>query len=340
MTKQELESIARGIVVPGKGVLAADESFPTIKKRLTSINVESTEENRRAYRELLFTTPGFDEFISGVITFDETMRHKTAEGTPFPELLSSKGVYPGVKVDKGTRDLAGFPGEKFTQGLDGLRERLAEYVEMGAKFTKWRTVYTISKNTPTDYCIKLNSSELAQYAALSQEAGLVPIVEPEVLMDGDHSIQRCEDVTTAVLESVFTTLFEARVNLEGMLLKPNMVLSGVDSPDQAGVQEVAEATIRTLKRVVPAAVPGIVFLSGGQTPAQATEHLSAMNAIGGFPWKLSFSFGRALQAETLSIWQGKQANVPEAQKMFARRAKFTGMACFGEYSPAMESLSA
>ena len=340
MTKQELESIARGIVVPGKGVLAADESFPTIKKRLTSIDVESTEENRRAYRELLFTTPSFDEFISGVITFDETMRHKTADGIPFPELLSSKGVYPGVKVDQGTRDLAGFLGEKFTQGLDGLRERLAEYVELGAKFTKWRAVYTISKNTPTDYCIKLNASGLAQYAALSQEAGLVPIVEPEVLMDGDHSIQRCEDVTTAVLESVFTTLFEARVNLEGMLLKPNMVLSGVDSPDRADVQEVAEATIRTLKRVVPAAVPGIVFLSGGQTPAQATEHLSAMNAIGGFPWQLSFSFGRALQAEALSIWQGKQANVPEAQKVFARRAKLTGMACFGEYSPQMESLAA
>lgn len=337
MSNQELETVARGIVVPGKGILAADESFPTIKKRFTSIDVESTEENRRAYRELLFTTPGFEEFISGVITFDETMRHKTTDGIPFPELLNSKGVYPGVKVDKGTRDLAGFPGEKFTQGLDGLRERLVEYVELGAKFTKWRAVYTIGKNIPTNYGIKANSSGLAQYAALSQEAGLVPVVEPEVLMDGKHSIQQCEEVTTKVLESVFTTLFEARVKFEGMLLKPNMILSGKEHPEQAGVQEVAEATIRTLKRVVPPAVPGIVFLSGGQTPTQATEHLSAMNAIGGFPWKLSFSYGRALQEETLKCWLGDSANIEEAQKYFVRRAKFTGMACFGEYSPEMEA---
>jgi fructose-bisphosphate aldolase class I len=337
MSKQELETVARGIVVPGKGILAADESFPTIKKRFTSIDIESTEENRRAYRELLFTAPGFEEFISGVIMFDETMRHKTSDGVPFPDMLTSKGVYPGVKVDKGTRDLAGFPGEKFTQGLDGLRERLAEYVELGAKFTKWRAVYTIGKDIPTGYGIENNSSGLAQYAALSQEAGLVPVVEPEVLMDGKHSIHQCEEVTTEVLESVFTTLFDARVKFEGMLLKPNMIISGKENPEQAGVQEVAEATIRTLKRVVPPAVPGIVFLSGGQTPAQATEHLSAMNAIGGFPWQLSFSYGRALQEETLKCWLGDAANAEEAQKFFVRRAKFTGMACFGEYSPEMEA---
>lgn len=337
MSKQELETVARGIVVPGKGILAADESFPTIKKRFSSISVESTEENRRAYREMLFTTPGFEEFISGVITFDETLRHKTADGVPFPELLTSKGVYPGIKVDMGTRDLAGFPGEKFTQGLDGLRERLAEYVELGAKFTKWRAVYSIGKNIPSKHGMMVNAYGLAQYAALSQEAGLVPIVEPEVLMDGKHSIERCEEVTTAALETVFTTLFEARVSFEGMLLKPNMVISGKEHPEQSGVQEVAEATIRALKRSVPAAVPGIVFLSGGQTPAQATEHLSAMNAIGGFPWKLSFSYGRALQEETLKCWLGEAENIPEAQKLFMRRAKFTGMACFGEYSPEMEA---
>jgi fructose-bisphosphate aldolase class I len=303
MDKQKMETVARGIVAPGKGVLAADESFPTIKKRLNNINLESTEDYRRSYRELLFTTSGVEEFIGGVITFDETMRHKTTDGTPFPELLASRDIYPGVKVDKGTRDLALYPGEKFTQGLDGLRERLAEYVEMGATFTKWRTVYAIGKDIPTPYGYQINASSLAQYAALSQEAGLVPIVEPEVLME----------------------------------LKPNMILSGKSCPEQASVQEVAESTIRVLKRTVPPAVPGIVFLSGGQTPAQASENLSAMNAIGGFPWELSFSYGRALQEETLKAWVGKSENTDKAQKAFFRRAKLNSLARFGEYTPELES---
>ena len=339
MSMHELESVARGVVDPGKGILAADESFPTIKKRFDSINIETTEEQRRAYRELLFTTPGVEEFISGVITFDETMRHKSADGTPFPDLLSSKKIYPGIKVDKGTVPLPGYPGEKFTQGLDGLRERLAEYVELGAKFTKWRAVYPIGKNIPTPYGNKVNAEGLAQYAALSQEAGLVPIVEPEVLMDGDHSLERCEEVTTYALMTVFAALFEAGVSMEGMLLKPNMILAGKSCPDQASVQEAAEATIRVLKRTVPSAVPGIVFLSGGQTSVQATEHLSAMNTIGGFPWQLSFSYGRALQEDTLKAWVGKESNVAEAQKVFYRRAKLNSMARFGEYTPELESIA-
>jgi fructose-bisphosphate aldolase class I len=337
MDRQKLESVAQAIVAPGKGVLAADESFPTIEKRLKSINLESTEEYRRGYRELLFTTDGVEEFIGGVITFDETMRHETVDGIPFPELLTSRGIYPGIKVDKGTRDLALYPGEKFTQGLDGLRERLAEYVELGAAFTKWRTVYTIGKDIPTEYGYNANAASLAQYAALCQEAGLVPIVEPEVLMDGDHTIERCEEVTTYALEAVFAELFAAGVSLEGMLLKPNMILSGKDCSVQAGVQEIAEATIRVLKRTVPSAVPGIVFLSGGQTPAQATENLSAMNAIGGFPWQMSFSYGRALQEETLNSWLGKSENVPEAQKVFYRRAKLNSLARYGEYTPELET---
>lgn len=338
MSIHELESVARGVVAPGKGILAADESFPTIKKRFASINVETSEEHRRAYRELLFTTPGVEEFISGVITFDETMRHKSVDGTPFPELLSSKYMYPGIKVDKGAVPLPGYTGEKFTQGLDGLRERLAEYVKLGAKFTKWRAVYSIGKNTPTPYGNKVNAEGLAQYAALSQEAGLVPIVEPEVLMDGDHSIEKCEEVTAVTLKTVFGALFEAGVSMEGMLLKPNMILSGKSCPDQASVQQAAEATIRVLKRTVPSAVPGIVFLSGGQSSVQATEHLSAMNAIGGFPWQLSFSYGRALQEDTLKAWVGKESNVAEAQKVFYRRAKLNSMARFGDYSPKLESM--
>jgi fructose-bisphosphate aldolase class I len=337
MDLQKLETVARGIVAPGKGVLAADESFPTIKKRFDTIDVESTEENRRVYRQLLFTTEGAEEFIGGVITFDETMRHKSDDGTPFPDLLSSRGIYPGVKVDMGTRDLALHPGEKFTQGLDGLRERLAEYVELGAAFTKWRAVYKITNQLPSAYGYQANAAGLAQYAALSQEAGLVPIVEPEVLMDGDHTLERCEEVTTEALQAVFAELFAARVKFEGMLLKPNMVLAGKGCPQQASVQEVAEATIRVLKRTVPSSVPGIVFLSGGQTPAQATENLSAMNAIGGFPWQLSFSYGRALQEETLKTWLGKAEQLAEAQKMFYRRAKLNSLARFGEYSPELES---
>jgi len=340
MDLQKIEAVARGIVAPGKGVLAADESSPTIKKRFDSINIASTEENRRAYRDLLFTTEGAEEFIGGVITYDETMRQKSADGTPFPALLASRGIYPGVKVDMGTRDLALYPGEKFTQGLDGLRERLAEYVELEATFTKWRTVYTITNDLPSSYGYQTNAASLAQYAALSQEAGLVPIVEPEVLMDGDHGIDRCEEVTTQALEAVFAELFAAGVKLEGMLLKPNMILAGKDSSRQASVQEVAEATIRVLMRTVPPAVPGIVFLSGGQTPSQATENLSAMNAIGGFPWQLSFSYGRALQEETLKTWLGKEENFAAGKKMFYRRAKLNSLARYGEYSPELESVSA
>jgi len=340
MDLQKMEAVARGIVAPGKGVLAADESFPTIKKRFDSIGIESNEEYRRVYRELLFTAKGVEEFIGGVITFDETMRHKSTDGTPFPALLNSRGIYPGIKVDKGTRDLALYPGEKFTQGLDGLRERLAEYVELGAAFTKWRTVYTITDDLPTKYGYQTNAASLAQYAALCQEAGLVPIVEPEVLMDGDHTIDRCEEVTTEALEAVFAELYEAGVKFEGMLLKPNMILAGKDSSQQASVQEIAEATIRVLKRTVPSAVPGVVFLSGGQTPAQATENLSAMNAIGGFPWELSFSYGRALQEETLKTWLGKEENYEAGQKTFYRRAKLNSLARYGEYSPELESASA
>jgi len=340
MNNHELESIARTIVAPGRGILAADESFPTIKKRFTAINIESTEENRRVYREMLFTTPGVEEFISGVILFDETIRHAATGGAPFTKVLSDKGIFPGIKVDKGTVDLAGFPGEKITEGLDGLRQRLAEYHQLGAKFTKWRSVITIRERIPTSYCLAANAHGLAQFAALTQEAGLVPIVEPEVLMDGDHTLERCEEVTTATLEAVFAALHQAGVHLEGTLLKPNMVLSGKSCLVQAGVAEIAEATIRCLKRTVPAAVPGIVFLSGGQTPAQATENLSAMNSIGGFPWQLSFSYGRALQDEAIKAWAGQAANVGEAQKRFYCRSKMNGAARYGKYTKAMEAVPA
>jgi fructose-bisphosphate aldolase class I len=336
MNHAELAKVAKNIVAPGRGILAADESFGTIKKRFTAINLESTEEARRAYRELLFTTPGVEEFISGVITFDETMRHKTVSGVPFPELLSKKGIYPGIKVDKGTVDLAGFPGEKVTEGLDGLRARLAEYVQLGAKFAKWRAVITIGPKIPSRYCINLNASGLAQYAALCQEAGLVPIVEPEVLMDGDHDLARCEEVTTETLNSLYGHMYRAGVYLEGSLLKPNMVISGKGCATQASTREVAEATIRTLLRTVPAAVPGIVFLSGGQTPVQAVENLNEMNQIGGFPWQLSFSYGRALQDEAIKAWKGEAANVTAAQTQFYFRARTNGLARYGKYSKELE----
>jgi fructose-bisphosphate aldolase class I len=278
-----------------------------------------------------------EEFISGVITFDETMRHKSASGVPFPELLTKKGIYPGIKVDKGAVDLAGYPGEKVTEGLDGLRARLAEYVQMGAKFAKWRSVITIGAGIPSQYCIDLNASGLAQYAALCQEAGLVPIVEPEVLMDGDHDLGRCEEVTTEMLSALYRHMDKAGVFLEGSLLKPNMVISGKGNAVQASTREVAEATIRTLKRTVPAAVPGIVFLSGGQTPVQAVENLNEMNKIGGFPWQLSFSYGRALQDEAIKAWKGEPANVTAAQAKFYFRSKTNGLARYGKYSKDMES---
>jgi fructose-bisphosphate aldolase class I len=331
-----LEEIARALVAPGKGILAADESDSTIKKRFDSIGVESTPESRRAYRELLFTTEGAAEHISGVILFDETIRQSAADGTPFPRLLERQGIIPGIKVDKGAKDLANAPGEKITEGLDGLRERLAEYRELGARFTKWRAVITIGDGIPSEYCIWTNAHALARFAALSQEGGLVPIVEPEVLMDGDHSIQTSFEATSRTLHAVFTELRDQRVHFEQMLLKPNMVLSGYDAPERAGVQEVAEQTLRCFRRHVPAAVPGIVFLSGGQSDEDATAHLNAMNAMGPHPWELSFSYGRALQAAALKAWRGEAANVPAAQAAYLHRARMNGLARSGSYSPDME----
>src|SRR5216117_3498227 len=340
MKTETLESIARKLVALGKGILAADESSGTIEKRLKSINVPSTEENRRTYREILFTTAGAGEFISGVILFDETIRQKTRDGRTFVEALDQQGIIPGIKVDKGAKAIANFPGEKVTEGLDGLRERFAEYRQLGARFAKWRAVITIGENIPTRTCIEANAEALARYAALCQEADLVPIVEPEVLMDGAHTIERHFEVTQQTLESVFHSLYEHRVALGGMLLKPNMVLSGKDCPEQASVQEVAEATVRCMKRVVPAAVPGLVFLSGGQTDQQATEHLNAMNQLPGLPWQLSFSYGRALQAPVLKAWKGEAANVTKAQQAFHHRALCNSKARFGKYTEQMETAKA
>ena len=332
----ELHETAKALVAEGKGILAADESSGTIKKRFDSIGAESTEENRRAYRDLLFTTEGVEEFISGVILYDETIRQSSADGTPFPQLLESRGVIPGIKVDMGAKPLAGAPDETVTEGLDGLRERLEEYRELGAKFTKWRAVISIGAGRPSDYAIWVNAHALGRYAALSQEAGLVPIVEPEVLMDGEHSIDTAYSVTSRTLQAVFTELFDQRVEREGMLLKPNMVLSGYEAPDRADVQTVAEQTVKCLANNVPAAVPGIVFLSGGQTDEDSTAHLNAMNAMGPHPWQLSFSYGRALQAPALKAWGGDAANVEAAQKAYYRRAKFNGAARSGAYAPEWE----
>ncbi len=336
MAAQELHETARAVVAEGKGILAADESDGTIKKRFDSIEVESTEENRRAYRDLLFTTEGVEEYISGVILFDETIRQKSADGTPFPKLLASKGIIPGIKVDKGAKPLALAEGETITEGLDGLRDRLAEYRELGARFTKWRAVITIGRGIPSEYCIWTNAHALARYAALSEEAGLVPIVEPEVLMDGDHTIQRSFEVTSRTLHAVFTELRDQRVQPEGMLLKPNMVLSGYDCAEQASDDEVAHETLRCFRRHVPAAVPGIVFLSGGQSDEQATARLSAMNAVGPHPWQLSFSYGRALQAPALKAWGGKPENVEAGQRAYYHRAKMNSAARTGMYAPEME----
>ncbi len=336
MSANELHETASAIVADGKGILAADESDGTIKKRFDSIGVESTEENRLAYRQLLFTTEGVEEYIGGVILFDETIRQSADDGTPFPKLLASKGIIPGIKVDKGAKDLANAPGEKITEGLDGLRGRLEEYRGLGARFTKWRAVITIGKDTPSEYCLWTNAHALARYAALSQEAGLVPIVEPEVLMDGDHTIERSFEVTSRTLHAVFTELRDQRVQPEGMLLKPNMVLSGYDSSGQASHEEVAAETMRCFYRHVPAAVPGIVFLSGGQSDEDATANLNAMNAIGPHPWELSFSYGRALQAPALKAWAGKPENVEAAQRAYYHRAKMNGAARTGMYAPEME----
>jgi fructose-bisphosphate aldolase, class I len=336
MAENGLEQVARALVAPGKGILAADESDSTIKKRFDSIGVESTEEHRRAYRDLLFTTEGVEEYISGVILFDETIRQSSAGGTPFPELLESKGVIPGIKVDKGVKPLALAEGETITEGLDGLRERLEEYRGLGARFAKWRAVISIGKSIPSEYCIWTNAHALARYAALSQEAGLVPIVEPEVLMDGGHTIERSFEVTSRTLHAVFTELRDQRVDPEGILLKPNMVLSGYECPQQASHEDVAVETVRCFKRHVPAAVPGIVFLSGGQSDEDATANLNAMNALGEHPWQLSFSYGRALQAPALKAWGGKEENVEAAQLAYYHRAKMNSAARTGMYAPEME----
>lgn len=336
MNLNDLESIARAIVAPGKGILAADESSPTIKKRFASIQVESTEANRRAYRDLLFSTQGIDAFISGVILFDETMRQSTSTDVRFPQYLAGEGIFPGIKVDRGAKKLAGFDNEKVTEGLDGLRDRLAAYREMGARFAKWRAVVPIGHGFPTRFGLEANAHALARYAALCQEAGLVPIVEPEVLMDGDHDIARCRDVTAETLKRVYAALFDHCVYLEGTLLKPNMVISGQDYPIQAGPEEVAEATLRCFRQAVPPAVPGIVFLSGGQTSVQATENLNAINAMGRQPWELSFSFGRALQEDALKAWQGHSTNTEAAQRAFFHRAQCLSKARRGEYTSAME----
>lgn len=337
MNTVELETTALALVPAGRGILAADESTGTIKKRLQSVGVASTDETRRAYRDMLFSTPGVEHFISGVILYDETIRQSAQNGVPFAQYLADKGIIPGIKVDTGAKDMAGFPGEKVTEGLDGLRERLAEYRDLGARFAKWRAVITIGSGIPSRACIKANAQALARYAALCQEQDLVPIVEPEVLMDGAHSLERCDEVTSATLTTVFDQLKEHRVQLEGMLLKPNMVISGKDGPDRAGVQQVAEATVRCLLRNVPAAVPGIVFLSGGQGPVEATEHLNVMNHMGPHPWQVSFSYGRALQEPALEAWRGQADNVSAGQAALYHRAKCNGAARHGIYSRDMET---
>jgi fructose-bisphosphate aldolase, class I len=331
-----MESIAAALVASGKGILAADESTPTIEERFKALDIVSTEENRRAYREMLFTTPGLGEFISGAILFDETIRQRTSDGIPMLEVLAKQGVIPGIKVDKGTAPLAAFAGEKITEGLDGLRGRLIEYRELGARFTKWRAVISIGERIPTPACIDANAQALALFAALSQEAGLVPIVEPEILMNGSHTIARCEEVASATLQRVFAALFERRVFLEQMLLKTSMILSGEECPQQADVAVVAETTLRCLRRAAPAAVPAIVFLSGGQSDENATQRLNAICRAGNAPWKLSFSFGRALQAPALTMWKGSSGNIPAAQEALHHRAQCNSAAIQGKYSAQME----
>jgi len=341
MDVRVLEETAHELVAPGKGILAADESFGTIGKRFEALGIESSEDSRRAYREMLFTTEGIGEFLSGVILFDETIRQETSDGTPMPEVLKNAGVMPGIKVDKSTVDLPLSNGEKFTQGLDGLGERLAEYRELGARFTKWRAVITIGEGIPTEGCIEANAEALAIYAAFAQEHDLVPIVEPEVLIDGHHSIEQCYSATDRMLHRTFGELHDHGVELSGILLKPNMVISGKDASQQADVEEVASATVKCLLRNVPAAVPGIVFLSGGQTDLQATAHLNAMNSrYEGLPWELSFSYARALQGQPMELWGGDVDKVEAAQKAFHHRAKMNSAARDGSYSEDMEEQAA
>jgi fructose-bisphosphate aldolase class I len=340
MNTAELAATAHALVDKHRGLLAADESTSTIAKRFATIKLESTEENRRMYREMLFTAPGAAEYISGVILYDETLRQKTRDGVPFATYLSQRNMIPGIKVDTGAKPLAGFPGETITEGLDGLRERLAEYYKLGARFAKWRAVIDIGAGIPSPYAIDANAEALARYAALCQEASIVPIVEPEVLMDGGHTLERCEEVTNTVLDRVFSYLFAARIYLEGMVLKPNMVVAGKKCAQKSSPEQVAEATIRTLKRQVPSAVPGIAFLSGGQSPTDATLHLSLMNAAGPLPWALTFSYGRALQENALSAWGGISADFATGQQAFSVRAKLNGLAAGGTYQSSMEKSAA
>lgn len=337
MSAQSLAATARAMVTPGKGILAADESSGTIKKRFDAIRTESTADSRRAYRDMLFTTPGVSEFISGVILYDETLRQSTLGGVPFPRYLADQGMIPGIKVDMGAKALAGFPGETITEGLDGLRERLQEYNGLGARFAKWRAVIAIGPGRPSTFCLEANAHALARYAALCQEAGIVPIVEPEVLMDGDHTIERCEEVTNAALELTFRELRHHRVDFGGIILKPNMVVPAVNCAQQASVQVVAEATLRCLRANVPATVPGIAFLSGGQSPESATAHLAVMNTLDAAPWELTFSYGRALQAPALTAWGGRPEGLKAGQAAFYKRARLNGLAHRGEYLPAMEA---
>jgi fructose-bisphosphate aldolase class I len=341
MTSHDIESTARALVADGKGILAADETVPTLTQRFEALGIPSTEQSRRAYREMLFTAPGAAAFISGVIMHDETIRQKSSGGTPLIEVLSGLGIAAGIKVDTGARPLAGSSGERITEGLDGLRERLAEYRGMGARFAKWRAVIRIGAGLPSWACTSGNAHALARYAALCQEAGLVPIVEPEVLMDGAHAIDRCEEVTGTVLHAVFRALFEQRVSLESMLLKPGMVIAGKDCPRPASAEEVATATLRCLRRHVPAAVPGIVFLSGGQSARLATRHLNAINRLPGpKPWTISFSYGRALQDAALQAWHGQDENQDAGRRAIYHRARCNGAASLGTYTDAMEAASA
>ena len=337
MSTHDVQSIARELVSDGKGILAADESVSTLTKRFDTLGIRSTEETRRTYREMLFTAPDAAGFISGVIMYDETIRQKSSSGTPLAELLSKQGIMPGIKVDIGAKPLAGAPGEQITEGLDGLRDRLAEYRSMGARFAKWRAVVRITEVLPSPACVSANAHALARYAALCQEGGLVPIVEPEVLMDGPHSIERCEEVTSGVLRAVFHALSQQRVSLEAMLLKPNMVIAGKECARQPAVSEVATATLRCLRRHVPAAVPGIVFLSGGQSDRVATAHLNAINRLpGARPWKVSFSYGRALQDPALEAWHGRDESLKAGQQALSQRLRCNGAASRGTYTEDME----
>ena len=340
MDTQLMTQTARAMVAPGKGLLAADESAGTCKKRFDSVNVECNEENRRAYRELLFTAPGVCDFISGVILFDETLKQKTKDGVNFADYLKKNGIIPGIKVDAGAHDMALHPGEKVTEGLDKLAERMKEYFALGARFAKWRAVITIGEGIPTWACIEANAHALARYSAICQEASIVPIVEPEVLLDGSHTVERCEVETEKMLATLFNELTWHKVSLEHVILKASMVVSGKENPKQAGVQEVAERTLRVLKRTVPAALPGVVFLSGGQTDENATAHLDAMNRMGALPWPLTFSYSRALQNTALKTWRGQAANVAAAQKAFHHRARMNSLAAKGQWNGNLEKQAA